>query len=63
MRYVLAYGCLYINGCSRKFKVVGFFKFSVRFLVINYSDFVDLRHSGYLNSPDVSGIRPCSCMC
>lgn len=33
-----------------------FLKFYVRCWVINYSDFVGLRHSGYLNSPEVSGI-------
>jgi len=39
------------------------FKLYVSFSVINYSDFVGLRHSGCFNSPDVSGTRPCSCMC
>lgn len=58
VRNVLACGCLYIKCYSRMFKEFWFFKFWFGFLITNCRDFVCLRHSASLNSPEVSGIRP-----
>lgn len=47
-----------LNAVAECLKSFGFFKLCFGFLITNCRDFVCLRHSANLNSPEVSGIRP-----
>lgn len=47
-----------LNVVAECLKSFDFFKFSFGFLITNCKDFVCLRHTANLNSPEVSGIRP-----